>query len=543
MPTSAQTRRALLRTSALAVAGAGALAAARPLPDPSCSTPAGTPGGTAATLPAPAGDARSGEAATSGARAVRTVRLTAVSGTVDLGGRTVRTWSYGDDLPGRQIRVTAGETLAVTLANHLPRSTTLHWHGLGVPNAMDGVPGITQRAVRPGADFVYRFPLDSPGTYWYHSHAGVQADRGLYGPLIVEDPHEPLGYDTEWVVVLDDWLDGVGGRTPDAELKKLLGGRGGGMSMSDGDGKGGGGDSRGGDGDGDPEGDAHGSAPHGSDRAGRRPQRGKSALLGGVGGDVKYPYYLVNGRTANAPRVFAARPGQRIRIRLINASGDTAFRVALGGHRMTVTHTDGHPVRPTDTDALMLGMGERYDVLVTAGDGVFPLTALAEGKGGAARALLRTASGAAPGASARPRELDGRLVSADELLADDSVAMDDRRPDRTLGLRLTGTMKKYDWAFGGERYDPEKVREVRAGERVRVVLTNATKMWHPVHLHGHAFALTGTQDGPGARKDTVAVLPGRSVAVDFDAVNPGVWMLHCHNAYHQEAGMMTLLRY
>jgi FtsP/CotA-like multicopper oxidase with cupredoxin domain len=255
MPTSAQTRRALLRTSALAVAGAGALAAARPLPDPSCSTPAGTPGGAAATLPAPAGDARSGEAATSGARAVRTVRLTAVSGTVDLGGRTVRTWSYGDDLPGRQIRVTAGETLAVTLANHLPRSTTLHWHGLGVPNAMDGVPGITQRAVRPGADFVYRFPLDSPGTYWYHSHAGVQADRGLYGPLIVEDPHEPLGYDTEWVVVLDDWLDGVGGRTPDAELKKLLGGRGGGMSMSDGDGKGGGGDSRGGDGDGGPEGD------------------------------------------------------------------------------------------------------------------------------------------------------------------------------------------------------------------------------------------------------------------------------------------------
>jgi FtsP/CotA-like multicopper oxidase with cupredoxin domain len=540
MRTSVQTRRALLRTSALAVAGAGALAAARPLPDPSCSAPAGAPGGAAAsTLPAPADEARSGAAAP-GARAVRAVRLTAVSGTVDLGGRTVKTWGYGDDLPGRQIRVTAGETLAVTLANHLPQSTTLHWHGLGVPNAMDGVPGITQRAVRPGADFVYRFPLDSPGTYWYHSHAGLQADRGLYGPLIVEDPHEPLGYDTEWVVVLDDWLDGVAGRTPDAELKKLLGGRGSGMNMADDDGKGGDG--------GGAEGDPHGSDPHGSDRAGsdragRRPQRGRSALLGGVGGDVTYPYYLVNGRTANAPRVFRARPGQRVRIRLINASGDTAFRVALGGHRMTVTHTDGHPVRHTATDALVLGMGERYDVLVTAGDGVFPLTALAEGKGGAARALLRTASGAAPKASARPKELDGRLVSADELLADDAVALDDRRPDRTLRLRLTGTMKKYDWAFGGEPYDPEKAHELRAGERVRVLLTNSTKMWHPVHLHGHAFALTGTQDGPGARKDTVIVLPGRTAAVDFDAGNPGVWMLHCHNAYHQEAGMMTLLRY
>jgi FtsP/CotA-like multicopper oxidase with cupredoxin domain len=243
--------------------------------------------------------------------------------------------------------------------------------------------------------------------------------------------------------------------------------------------------------------------------------------------------------------VFAARPGQRVRIRLINASGDTAFRVALGGHRMTVTHTDGHPVRHTGTDALLLGMGERYDVLVTVRDGVFPLTALAEGKGAgaAARALLRTASGTAPRASARPKELNGRLVSADELLAEDSVALDDRRPDRTLRLRLTGSMKKYDWAFDGKPYDPRKAHGLRAGERVRLVLTNATRMWHPVHLHGHAFALTGTQDGPGARKDTVIVLPGRRVVADFDAGNPGVWMLHCHNAYHQEAGMMTLLRY
>ncbi|WP_367574596.1 multicopper oxidase family protein [Streptomyces griseoaurantiacus] len=527
MRISAPSRRALLRTGALAVAGAGALAAARPLPEPSCPTPAGAPG-TAATPPAPAGDAKS-------RAATRAVRLTAVSGRADLGGRTVSTWTYGGGLPGREIRVTAGETLAVTLANHLPQPTTLHWHGLAVPNAMDGVPGLTQRAVRAGGDFVYRFPLPTPGTYWYHSHAGVQADRGLYGALIVEDPHEPLGYDTEWVVVLDDWLDGVGGRSPEATLRTLLGSRGSGMNMPE--------DAEGGGGTRNADRDTPGAAP-GSARSGDRPHTGRSALLDGAGGNVTYPYHLVNGRTADAPRVFAARPGQRIRIRLINASGDTAFRVALGGHRMTVTHTDGHPVRHTGTDALLLAMGERYDVLVTAGDGVFPLTALAEGKGGAAaRALLRTASGAAPKASARPRELDGRLVGAEELLAEDAVALDDRRPDRTLRLRLTGSMKKYDWAFDGKPYDPRQAHALRAGERVRLELTNATKMWHPVHLHGHVFALTGTQDGPGARKDTAIVLPGRTVRADFDAENPGVWMLHCHNAYHQEAGMMTLLRY
>jgi FtsP/CotA-like multicopper oxidase with cupredoxin domain len=102
-----------------------------------------------------------------------------------------------------------------------------------------------------------------------------------------------------------------------------------------------------------------------------------SPLLGGDAGDVRYPFYLINGRMAVAPRTAAARPGQRARIRLINAGGDTAFRVALGGHRLTVVHADGYPVQPVDADAVLLGMGERYDVIVTLGDGVFPLVASA----------------------------------------------------------------------------------------------------------------------------------------------------------------------
>ena len=115
-----------------------------------------------------------------------------------------------------------------------------------------------------------------------------------------------------------------------------------------------------------------------------------SPLLGGDAGDVRYPYYLINGRVRAAPRTFSARPGQRARIRLINAGADTAFRVALGGHVMTVTHTDGYPVDPVQASALLLGMGERYDVQVTLGDGVFPLVALAEGKDSTALALVRT---------------------------------------------------------------------------------------------------------------------------------------------------------
>ncbi|MFF2080925.1 multicopper oxidase family protein [Kitasatospora sp. NPDC058162] len=470
----------------------------------------------------------------------RKVALTATETTLDLGGRTVRSWAYGDRLPGREVRATVGDTLAVTLANHLPQPTSLHWHGLALRNDMDGVPGVTQEAVRAGASFDYRFALAHPGTYWFHPHSGVQQDRGLYAPLIVEDPKEPLSYDKEWVVVLDDWVDGVDGSTPDAVLAELakgmgeMGGTGGtgGMGGMDHSGHG-------------MPGMGAGSAPSApsASAAPTGPSRmlmgAASPLLGGDAGDVSYPFHLVNGRLAGAPETFAAKPGDRIRIRLINAGGDTAYRVALGGHELTVTHTDGFPVEQATTQALLLGMGERYDVLVTAKDGAFPLTALAEGKNATALAVLRTGGGAAPDASTRPAELDGRLLTAGQLKADRSVRLPDRAPDRTVALELTGGMAKADWAFNGRRYDPAQRYPVAAGERVRLEFRNSTSMWHPVHLHGHTFALGA--DGP--RKDTAIVLPGTTLAVDFDADNPGLWMVHCHNVYHAETGMMTVLGY
>ncbi|WP_030058485.1 MULTISPECIES: multicopper oxidase family protein [Streptomyces] len=459
----------------------------------------------------------------------RKVSLTATETTLDLGGRTVRTWAYGDRLPGQEVRATVGDTLALTLANHLPQPTSLHWHGLALRNDMDGVPGLTQAAVKPGASFDYRFALSRPGTYWFHPHSGVQQDRGLYAPLIVEDPKEPLRYDKEWVVVLDDWVDGVDGSTPDAVLAELAKGMGGMAGM----------DHSGHDMAGMPGTGGAGAPSAGATGPARMLMGAASPLLGGDAGDVAHPFHLVNGRLATAPETFTAKPGDRIRIRLINAGGDTAYRVALGGHELTVTHTDGFPVEQATTQALLLGMGERYDVLVTAKDGAFPLTALAEGKNATALAVLRTGGGAAPDASVRPAELDGKLVTAAQLKADPSVRLPAKSPDRTVQLELTGGMAKADWAFNGRPYDPAQRYPVAAGERVRLEFRNSTAMWHPVHLHGHSFALPG--DGP--RKDTAIVLPGATLAVDFDADNPGLWMVHCHNIYHAETGMMTVLGY
>jgi FtsP/CotA-like multicopper oxidase with cupredoxin domain len=187
-------------------------------------------------------------------------------------------------------------------------------------------------------------------------------------------------------------------------------------------------------------------------------------------------------------------------------------------------------------------MAERYDVLITAKDGVFPLVALAEGKNARALALLRTGGGASPQDSVHPRELDGQIVPARRLVPHESVALCGRKPDRELRLRLTGNMRKFDWSFDHQPYSLEHRHPVREGERVRLTLINGTDMWHPLHLHGHTFALKGI-DAVGARKDTSVVLPHRKLVVDFNADNPGLWMLHCHNQYHSESGMMTLLGY
>ncbi|MER7705695.1 multicopper oxidase family protein [Kitasatospora sp. NPDC097605] len=521
MPEFTVTRRSLL-LAGLGAAGAGLLAA--------CSDAAGTP-----PLVDPSGSpVAAAEARRRGTGRERPVTVTAAAETVDLGGGTTApTWTFGG-LPGPAVRTTAGDTLVATLNNRLPVPTSLHWHGLALRNDMDGVPPVTMRPVPAGGDFTYRFVTDRPGTYWFHPHVGVQLDRGLHAPLIVEDPAEPLGYDEEWVVVLDDWLDGVGGGTPDqalAELRKGMGGGSGGHDMSGMSGH-------------DMSGHARGNtgAPTGGQPSFML-MGASSDLLGGDAGDVRYPHHLVNGRIAADPEVYASKPGRRVRLRILNAGGDTAYRLALGGHRLTVTHTDGYPVRHEEVDALLVGMGERYDVLVTLQDGVFPLTALAEGKDAAGRALVRTGAGEAPAATVRPAELDGRILAASELRAAEEVRLPARTPDRTHRIELTGGMDRYDWALNGRPYDMAKPTAhpflVGAGERVRLEFVNRTAMWHPMHLHGHTFQV-GDQ---GPRKDTVIVLPGRTVTCDFDADNPGQWMTHCHNAYHGEVGMMGLVAY
>ncbi|GAF44903.1 multicopper oxidase family protein [Rhodococcus wratislaviensis] len=423
--------------------------------------------------------------------------LSAAQSDVDIAGTRTAAWLYNTQLPGPILRANVGDRVQVRCRNQLSASTTVHWHGLAIRNDMDGVPDVTQAPIPAGTEFVYDFIPPDPGTYWYHTHGDLQRGRGLYGALIIDDPGTPANYDTEFVVVLSDWLTD---RTPSQVFDALRGGR-----MA--------------------------SMPEMT-----------SPVLGGDSGDVRYPVYLLNGKPPGDPTVFTARPGQRARIRLINAGDDTAFRVALGGHRLTVTDTDGFPVEPVDTDSVLIGMGERYDAVVTLQDGVFPLVAVAEGKGAQGFAVVRTGGGAAPDPTVAPRELGPPPLTVADLRATDAVRLPVVDPGVTLEASLGGDMKQYTWTVNGLAYPDHTPLTVHRDQRVRLVYTNPTMMFHPMHLHGHTFAVA-RPDGSGPRKDTVIVLPGQTVAADIDATNPGQWITHCHNDYHLAAGMATIFSY
>lgn len=434
--------------------------------------------------------------------------MTAAETQIDLGGGVdVRTWAWDGQVPAKEIRLSRGQGLRITLANDLPQPSTIHWHGLAIPNAMDGVPDLTQQPVAPGATFRYEFDVPDAGTYWAHPHYGSQLDRGLYAPLIIEDPADGADYDDELTVVVDDWLDGTG-TNPDTVFEALR---------------------------------RTGMKPMEPGGPGVTP----TEPLGRDGGDVTYPYFLINGRVSTDPRIADYQPGRRIRLRIINAGGDTAFRVGIPGVPLLVTHSDGYPVMPTQTDSVLLGMGERADAIIAVGDTSVPLVAAPYGKDGYAQLNLRVGGVPLAGdvrtfvaALARLNPLDtATLVPAE------AVTLPQRTPDRMLDCRLSGPGKGYNWVINGKAYDPAAPgMPVTEGQRARIRFINESMMFHPMHLHGHTFQVHGA-NGPRARKDTVLVPPKATVEVDFDADNPGRWISHCHNEYHLESGMATYVEY
>jgi FtsP/CotA-like multicopper oxidase with cupredoxin domain len=420
----------------------------------------------------------------------REIGLLAEPTRLEIPGRGVfEKWLYNGQYPGPEIRAREGERLRLKVTNRLPQGTTVHWHGIPLPNPMDGVPDVTQPPIGTGETFVYEFDVALPGTYMYHSHFGLQPDRGLVGPLIIEEKTAHVAYDREHTVILTDFLSGA-----PVPLGAAMSGSANAMRMQ----------------------------------------------------TPPYVVLLINGRPPEAPAVFDVKRGERARIRLINPSGATIYRLAIGGHFLTVTHTDGRPVEPVRVDALHIAPGERYDVVVDATNpGAWPIVAQPDNDLPPARAILRYtgSNDSTPHGEALPDGLTrGRMLQLGDLrgLAIPTL----RKPVRTFTLALSGGMNGPGnnmgqvWMMNSQVYPNSAPLEVHQGEPVRLRFINQTAMPHPIHMHGHFFRVANVA------KDTVIVWANMDhVDLDFVPNNPGAWFLHCHNLYHMEAGMARLIRY
>lgn len=450
---------------------------------------------------------QAGCAAPGAGGSIRDIHLVAAPAQVPVRGPAqpaVNAWAYDGRVPGPEIRARQGERLRVVLENRLPQETTLHWHGVRVPNAMDGVPHLTQRPVAPGERFVYQFHLPDAGTYWYHSHlhSAEQLERGLYGTLIVEEAR-PLAVDRELTWVLDDWQ-----LTRDGRLNESFGN------------------------------------PHDMAHAGR---------IGNV----------VNVNGVVAPQI-ALRAGERIRLRLLNAATARIFALQFDGHRPQVIAFDGQPVAPHEPAGgrVVLAPGMRCDLVLDAAGS--PGQRFAVGDVFSPRVaydLLHLVYQAEP---LRPRLLAGPLALAPNPLAEPDLAgaqqheirfeggmmgtlhraLLDGRPTDMMSLLRAGKA----WAVNGV---------VANGHRMAPMLTlargsshvfrmrNDTRWFHPIHLHGHTFRVVARNGQTTAHRewqDTVLMAPQERVDIAFVADNPGDWMFHCHVLEHQEGGMMGVVR-
>jgi multicopper oxidase len=418
-------------------------------------------------------------------------------------------WTYNGQVPGPEIRVKEGERIRVVLKNKLPKETTIHWHGLPVPNAVDGVPGLTQPAVKPGETYVYEFVARPAGTFYYHSHVGLQLDQGLYGPLIIDPMQPEAPVDRDYTLMLEDWVMKDGGGPAPGQKRRSGGmmGHGGGHMM------------------------------------GRR-------RFDNAGEPMTEPYYdgyAVNGRVYPAVETIRVNKGERVKLRLVNASSATIYTLSLAGHQLEVTHTDGNPVRPIKTDILRIGMGERYEVTFTADNpGNWLLAALEEGFGEGSLRIPVVYKGIKSGNPVRPKFHRGkRFINYGDLKTlyptNDSAVSS----PVVYQQSLSGGMHSSFWGINGRAYPNADILKIHEGERILFRYTNHSMMPHPMHLHGHFFRIVN-RDIPRrwwAWKDTLIVPSMRRIDIEFLADNPGRWLHHCHHIYHMEAGMANTVVY
>ncbi|ABC64968.1 copper resistance system multicopper oxidase [Erythrobacter litoralis] len=502
------------------------------------------------------------------------------------GGRSGHAIAVDGMIPGPLIKLREGQNVRLNVTNHLDEDSSIHWHGLLLPFQFDGVPGVSFPGIKPGETFTYEFPVRQAGTYWWHSHSGLQEQMGHYGPLVIEAADgSDARFDRDYIVLLSEFSP----IHPHEIMRKLKVGEhyfnNQMMTATDG-------------------------AMSGEERRMWGAMRMNPRDIA----DVSAPAYtyLVNGHGPADDLEYLFNPGEKVRLRIINGSAMTFFNMRIPGVPMTVIQADGQDVEDVEVDELQIGVAETYDVVVTPPAGSHALVAESMDRSGMGIASLTSQAGqraVAPPLREIPTltmvdmgmgamdhgsgdgGMDHGSGGMDHPMRDKSLVPPDvkvgpgvdmiapmpmdrmdfpglgldtvdhrvlrytnlkskkanphRMPERTMQIHLTGNMERYMWSFDGKKFTAVTDDPIRFAydERVRVKLVNDTMMAHPIHLHGHFFELVngGEHNMHQPRKHTVIVQPGSSATFDLTADEPGDWAFHCHLLYHMHAGMMQVV--
>ena len=519
----------------------------------------------------------------------------------DFTGRMRPAVSVNGSIPGPTLRWREGTSVTLRVHNHLPVTSSIHWHGIILPFQMDGVPGISYPGIAAGDTFTARFQVKQSGTYWYHGHSHFQEQTGLYGAIIIDPAKpDPIGVDRDYVVMLNDWTD----EDPDglyAHLKKVSNYYNyGEPTMQDFIA------------DASRQGVSHALA---SRRMWNQMRMSPRDLVDVTGATYTY---LMNGNGPAGNWTALFRPGERVRLRFINGSSNSFFDVRIPGLNLSVIAADGQNVDPVEVDEFRIGTAEVYDVIVQPReDRAYTIFAQSMSRDGYARGTLAPRAGmqaevpnldplptiamvdmmgsmAQGGGMSGMRNMthggdmhtgqheptdDTGMVGMPEVhharteygpnvdmrvdmprtnLDDPGIGLRDngRRVltyadlhtiggslyehepvGREIELHLTGNMERFIWGFDGLKFSQAKPVHFRYGEHLRLVLVNDTMMTHPIHLHGMWSELESPAQKFQVRKHTICVQPAQRVTYRVLADALGRWAYHCHLLYHMEAGM------
>lgn len=451
--------------------------------------------------------------------------------------------SVNGGIPGPILEFTEGDEAEITVYNRLEHEeVSIHWHGLLLPPEEDGVAYVNTPPIHAGRSRTFNFKIRQHGTFWYHSHTGVQEQKGVYGAFIIHPKKELIASDKEVVVVLSDWSD----ENPDQIMRNLR-----------------------------KDGDYYLYKKKSVRSIFGALQEGQAKTyfqnewerMGGMDlSDIGYDAFLMNGK--NNAQLLMAHPGERIRIRIINAGASSYFYVSLGEIPMQVVSADGVDIEPLRARQLLMGMAETYDVLFTVPEHKnYELRATAQDMTGFTSGWIGMGpKESVPHKNTSQKSQEEHLVhhahaghtvkvssdlhsaviptlTVDEIKAKAPTTLPAGAPLYDLKLVLSGDMERYVWHINGKAIHEDRNILIREGDRVRFTFVNDTMMHHPMHLHGHFFRVLNRFGEKSPLKHTVDVPPHGSRIIEFYANEPGQWMLHCHNLYHMKTGMARVVKY